>query len=148
MVLGFDDLGQYLTCPEKYLGAVVGPVCNRIGNAEFSVGAAHYKVTANNGKNCLHSNALLVERLWDVARQESNSITLETTMEDGEAGFPGPIKFECTYSLDSSKLVIRLHAHPLSKPVPIAMTTHPFFNLSRGTPMCKARMQIFSSQFV
>lgn len=69
-------------------------------------------------------------------------------MEDGEAGFPGPIKFECMYSLCHSKLVVQLTACPLSKPVPIAMTTHPFFNLSRNTPMSEASMQIFSSQFV
>lgn len=99
MILGFDDVSKYLTCPEKYLGAVVGPVCNRIENARFSIGDAHYQVTANDGNNCLHSNALLVERLWNMVKHESDSVTLQTVMEDGEAGFPGPIKFECTYLL-------------------------------------------------
>lgn len=76
MILGFDDVSQYLTCPEKYLGAVVGPVCNRIENGEFVVGDTHYKVTTNDGKNCLHSNALLVERLWDVTKHDCDSVTL------------------------------------------------------------------------
>ena len=70
------------------------------------MGGARYKVTKNDGMNCLHSNALLVERLWDVSKRDSESITLTTTMKDGEAGFPGPIKFECTYSLNRNKLTV------------------------------------------
>merc|ERR1719188_1271402 len=53
VLLGFDDLASY----EKhvaYIGSAVGRVCSRIGGAAFQLGDETYKLTANNGSNCLH----------------------------------------------------------------------------------------------
>ena len=57
IVLGCETLEQYQS-QDKYLGALVGRVANRIGGASFDLGGEHYSLAANNGPNCLrHAGA-------------------------------------------------------------------------------------------
>lgn len=67
VVLGYDDVAGY----EKghgSLGATVGRVANRIGNASFRLNGKEYKLTANNGTNCLHGGRdPYNKRMWDAA---------------------------------------------------------------------------------
>jgi len=37
-----------------YCGSTVGPVSNRISNAEFTLDGVTYHLDKNNGNNCLH----------------------------------------------------------------------------------------------
>lgn len=43
-----------------YFGAIVGRVANRIGGAKFVLNGVTYKTDANDGKNTLHGNFLLL----------------------------------------------------------------------------------------
>ena len=53
VVLGCDTLADYEK-QDKYFGALVGRVANRIGGASFDLNGVHYPLAANNGPNCLH----------------------------------------------------------------------------------------------
>src|SRR5580693_1205838 len=53
VVLGFDNLGQYLQ-KHPYFGCTVGRVANRIGNARFVIDGKTYTLAANDGVNHLH----------------------------------------------------------------------------------------------
>ena len=53
VVLGFDNLPQYLT-DSPCFGAVVGRVANRIGRGRFTVDGRTYTLAINNGPNTLH----------------------------------------------------------------------------------------------
>ena len=53
IVLGCETLAQY-EAQDKYLGALVGRVANRIGGACFELNGKHHELAANNGPNCLH----------------------------------------------------------------------------------------------
>jgi aldose 1-epimerase len=46
VVLGFDGLEDY-TGDHPYIGAMVGRVCNRIGNARFELDGKIFPLTAN-----------------------------------------------------------------------------------------------------
>ena len=53
VVLGHDDVSGY----EKghgHIGACVGRFANRIAGAAFELNGRDYKLSANNGPNCLH----------------------------------------------------------------------------------------------
>ena len=51
VVLGFDSMEKYLTCP-GFLGAVVGRNCNRIGGAAFTLNGKRVQLQPNDkGKN-------------------------------------------------------------------------------------------------
>src|SRR5690554_1765736 len=54
IVLGYDNLEEYLTSNEKYYGAIIGRYGNRIGDAKFTLGEKTYLLDKNEGKNCLH----------------------------------------------------------------------------------------------
>ncbi|KAF3842591.1 hypothetical protein F7725_024542 [Dissostichus mawsoni] len=53
VVLGFDHLEGYLS-DQRYLGATVGRVANRIARGRFVVEGKEYRLDINNGPNALH----------------------------------------------------------------------------------------------
>ena len=64
VALGFDSLEDYRR-QDKYLGALVGRVANRIGGARFSLGGREYPLAANNGENHLHGGLVGFDRqVW------------------------------------------------------------------------------------
>lgn len=64
VVLGHDDAAGYEN-GHGHLGATVGRVANRIGNARIELNGKEYLLTANNGTNCLHGGRdFYNKRLW------------------------------------------------------------------------------------
>ena len=132
IVVGHDNLQDYVTPPgERYLGACVGPVANRIGNASFEVDGTVYSTPVNdNGKNTLHGGFKGVDNLvWDVVSVNDTSIVLHLVHPDGLEGYPGNIDMTMTYSLDASNCFSVSYLGTTDKPTPVNFTHHPFFCL-------------------
>src|SRR5260370_17383357 len=53
VVLGFDNLGQYVKA-SPYFGATVGRVANRIARGKFTLDGKESTLAVNNGPNSLH----------------------------------------------------------------------------------------------
>ena len=51
--LGYDELESYRTL-DACFGGTIGRCANRIGGARFTIGGREYRVTANEGENCLN----------------------------------------------------------------------------------------------
>ena len=51
--LGYDELESYRHM-DACFGGTIGRCANRIGGAGFSIDGTAYRVTANEGRNCLH----------------------------------------------------------------------------------------------
>lgn len=98
IVLGFDSLSRYLATPH-YIGAVIGRYGNRIGNAQFKIDTATYKLAANNGASNLHGGRKGFDKVvWHATPSSDNrSITLNYLSKDGEEGFPGNLKTTVKY---------------------------------------------------
>ena len=138
VVLGFDHLEGYLG-DHPYFGAMVGRVCNRIGNARFEIDGILYPLTANEGKNQLHGGKQgFDKRIWTavpVTLEDEVCLTLGYQSMDGEEGFPGNLMVEVDYSLnDRNELGIRCRAKT-DKPTHVNLTNHSYFNMNncRGT---------------
>jgi aldose 1-epimerase len=138
VVLGFDHLEGYLG-DHPYFGAMVGRVCNRIGNARFEIDGILYPLTANEGKNQLHGGKRgFDKRIWTavpVTLEDEVCLTLGYQSMDGEEGFPGNLMVEVDYSLnDRNELGIRCRAKT-DKPTHVNLTNHSYFNMNncRGT---------------
>ncbi|ADY53965.1 aldose 1-epimerase [Pseudopedobacter saltans DSM 12145] len=131
IVLGFDKLEDYLSAREKYHGVTVGPYANRIANGKFSLNNNEYTLAQNNGTNCLHGGiAGFHNRYWDVEEFTKNSVTLSTTTEKGEEGFPGELSVKVKYTLgDDNALTIEYFAETAHDTV-INLTNHAYFNLN------------------
>ena len=54
VVLGFDNVQDYLADSNPYFGATVGRVANRISGAQFSIENVTYLLAQNDGNNHLH----------------------------------------------------------------------------------------------
>lgn len=126
--LGYDDLDSYRTL-DACLGGTIGRCANRIGGAGFAIGGTEYRVTANEGANCLHGGAEgFHKKLWDYVCRE-NSVTFIYESPDGEEGFPGNLHVEVSYTLENSTLTIDYRA-VTDRDTVVNLTNHAYFNLA------------------
>ncbi len=127
VVCGYETIDKYLINSGNH-GGIIGRVANRIVNAAITVNGMEYKLTQNNGDHCLHGGTVFNHALWKVKEYSQDSITLTYVSPDGEAGFPGNLFTEVTYSLEDDALIIDYKAMA-DDTTPIALTNHAYFNL-------------------
>ena len=125
--LGYDRLEEYRD-RDACFGGTIGRCANRIGGARFTIDGKEYRVTANEGENCLHGgNEGFHRRLWDFVCTE-DAVTFSYTSPDGEEGFPGTVHTEVTYRLTGGELSIEYRARTDRSTV-VNLTNHAYFNL-------------------
>ena len=132
IVVGRPSLDAYVHCTgERFLGACVGPVANRIAKARFTVGDTEYILPANDhDKNTLHGGFTGVDNLvWDVAEVTGNSLTLTLLHEDGQEGFPGNLSITMKYEVTPDNSFKITYSAVTDKATPVNITNHPFFCL-------------------
>jgi len=102
LALGSDKLQDYEDTM-GYFGAIVGPIANRISNARVRLDRMMYELERNeNGEVHLHSGSDGVHRkVWTVAAQSPDSVTLALTLADGIAGLPGRREIRVTYQVSA-----------------------------------------------
>lgn len=129
VVLGFETLADYVN-QDKYYGALVGRVANRIGKGQFVLDGVEYKVPINNGPNCNHGGLEGFDRkIWQADESEKR-LCLKYVSEAGEEGFPGRLQVHVAYSLiEDNALVIDYRAET-DAPTPVNLTSHAYFNLN------------------
>ncbi len=132
VVLGYDDAALYWTQP-GYLGACVGRNANRIAGAAFTLNGVEYRLSANENGNQLHGGTQGFDhRLWEVAEQTDDSVTLTYEAQDGEEGFPGRLACSVTYRVEEDNaLSITYNALPDADTI-VNFTNHSYFNLNGG----------------
>ncbi len=133
VVLGFDTLEEYYG-DHPYFGAMVGRVCNRVGNSRFELEGKIFHLTANEGDNQLHGGKLGFDKqLWTAyshKEAEQVSLTLAYESADGEEGYPGALLVEVEYTLsEQNELIISCRAKT-DKPTHVNLTNHSYFNLN------------------
>ena len=128
IVLGCDTLAQY-EAQDKYLGALVGRVANRIGGAAFDLNGVYYPLAANSGPNCLHGGVHgFHEAVWE-AREQDGALVLSHTSPDGEEDFPGTLKVRVTYSLTGDGALALDYEAVSDADTLCNLTNHSYFNL-------------------
>lgn len=129
VVLGFDKGEDYME-NGSFLGTVVGPSANRIGNASFALDGAVCLLDANDGKNNLHSHMDkgYHKRLWE-SEVNDDGVTFTLKDSDGSMGFPGNKEISVTYTLDEEN-GLKLHYRGTSdRRTVLNLTNHTYFNL-------------------
>ena len=59
VAVGYGCLQEYLDCPgERFFGAAVGRMANRLGRACFELDGKKYELSANDNGNTLHGGFL------------------------------------------------------------------------------------------
>jgi aldose 1-epimerase len=134
IVLGFDNLGQYVRQNSPYLGAVIGRVANRIAGARFTVDGKAYRLAANNGANTLHGGIRGFDKVvWLASASESAegpSVLFSHTSPDGDEGFPGNLRAKVRYTLTNRDELRIDYEAETDKATPVNLTNHSYFNLA------------------
>ena len=132
IVVGRGSIGEYVNpAGERFLGACVGPVANRICGAKFKIEDSTYTVPANDhGINTLHGGFIGFDMIpWQVKSVTDSSIVFHYLRVDGYEGYPGNLDVIMTYSLNSHDEFTVSYKAITDKATPVNISHHSFFNL-------------------
>lgn len=134
VVLGYDNIDQYVANPDMNYGGLIGRYGNRIANGKFKLDGNEYQLPQNNNGHCLHGGPKGYHAVvWDAKQIDDQTLELTYLSKDGEAGFPGNLNVKVVYILtDNNAIDIRYEA-TTDKPTVVNLTNHSYFNLS-GVP--------------
>ena len=136
VVHGFDTVAGYESDDNQYFGCTVGRVCNRIGNAEFSLDGETYKLAANDGDNTLHGGGpkSFDKVVWDGEINTDDptvaAVTFSYFSPDGEEGFPGNVHASVRFALSPNNSLTMRYSATTDMTTPINLTNHAYFNLA------------------
>ncbi|XP_034041169.1 aldose 1-epimerase isoform X2 [Thalassophryne amazonica] len=128
IVLGYDDVRGYAS-DQRYLGAVVGRVANRIAAGHFELDGKQYQLDINNGPNALHGGLKGFNKAVWLASAVEGGVQLSLTSPDGDQGYPGEVQVSVIYTLQEETLTAEYQAQS-TKTTPINLTNHAYFNLA------------------
>lgn len=131
IVLGYENIDRYVNnTGERFLGAVVGRVANRIGAGKFTLNGVEYTTPQNNNGQTLHGGLKGVDMVvWDVVEVNPESIVLHYLAADGEDGFPGNLDITMTYTLTENDEFRVDYKATTDATTVVNLSHHSFFNL-------------------
>ena len=134
VVLGFQDVKQYVKNP-GYLGALIGPVGNRIAGAAFDFAGKNYSFEANeNGTTLLHSGTFGFHAgAWDtiaVADEKEASLVMTRDFPEEKTGFPGNLEVTVTYTFNEKNELSINYVVESDKETFVSPTNHAYFNIA------------------
>ncbi len=127
VTLGRPDEAAY-RAQNPGFGAVVGRFANRIAGARFALDGREFRLTANEGPNCLHGGQGWARRDWRLAHAAPDCATYALTSPDGEDGFPGAVEARVTYIADGATLRVVFEAET-DAPTVLSPAQHAYWNL-------------------
>jgi aldose 1-epimerase len=139
IVAGFDNASYYsIDRQHNHFGGVPGRYANRIKNSTFTIDGVTSHILPNEnpspaspqGADTLHGGP----NGWDWRNFTVLSYTNDTIVffiddPDGDQGFPGRVQSWITYSVKGNTWDFNMVAIPLTKPTPIMLSSHVYWNL-------------------
>ena len=151
VVLGYDNIQQYVQFPDNNYGALIGRYGNRIANGQFQLDGQSYQLPQNNNGHCLHGGPKGYHAVtWDARQLDGQSVELTYLSPDGEAGFPGNLKVKEIYRLTDDNAIDIQYEATTDKPTIVNLTNHSYFNLSGvpGSTITDHKIQINADTYV
>lgn len=131
VVLGFNNIDDYLKSPDPYFGPCVGRVGNRIAKGKFTLDGVDYTLAVNNGPNHLHGGLKGLHKVvWEFDSVSDNEIVLHYSSPDMEEGYPGNLEIGLVYSISEDNALTMEYSATTDKTTPVNLTNHSYFNLS------------------
>ena len=131
--LGMADVTPYALGACGSMGALIGRVGNRIGNATFDLEGKTYKLFKNNNEANLHGGPVgFGLRMWEAEPAEIDgdpALILHLVSEDGDQGFPGKVEVQVTYAFSKENELLIHYEAVTDQPTLINLTNHAYFNL-------------------
>ena len=155
VVLGFDTHDEYLNNVDIYLGATVGRVAGRIAKGKFLAPDLTIDLIGNENGNHLHGgkDSALDRVFWSGEVGEiggSQNVKFHYLSPSGEAGYPGDLSIQVSYTLTNQDELIVSYRASTSSQTPINLTNHTYWNLydSGATNILNHQLRINSDQVI
>lgn len=147
LVLGLEDPLQYQSNPHC-LGAIVGPVANRISGGAVSISGQSHVLDQNENGNTLHGGRLGCGTLnWTLNEATADRARFSLTLADGHMGFPGPMYLTACYEIEGQTLTLTLSAKT-DQPTICSLAPHPYFNLDGGLTIENHRLSVLADHML
>jgi aldose 1-epimerase len=134
VVLGFDNIDDYITSNSPYMGVVCGRYANRIAKGKFSINGTDYTLAINNGPNALHGGIKGFDKvIWNaeiISHCDEAAVKLSYVSPDGEEGYPGNMQVTVTYILNNQNELLIKYTASTDKTTVVNLTNHSYFNLN------------------
>lgn len=150
VVVGFGSVKEYILSEERYFGATIGRVGNRIAKGKFTLNNKNYSIPNNNNENTLHGGEKgFQEVVWNTQQPNDTTLVLTYLSPNMEEGFPGNLQTKVTYSLTEGNIVKMEYEATTDKPTIVNLTNHAFFNLNgEGSgPILNHTIQIYADKY-
>lgn len=135
VVLGFDNLKQYLAGNPSYLGCTAGRVANRIAKGHFKLAGKNYQLAVNNGPNHLHGGIKGFDKIvWnaEIMPGKEAAVKFTYTSPDGDEGYPGNLAVTVVMTLTNADELRIDYTATTDHATPVNLTNHSYFNLAGG----------------
>ncbi|MBN2659055.1 MAG: galactose mutarotase [Spirochaetales bacterium] len=153
-LLGFGTVGDYEE-QDAFIGATIGRVGNRIGQAAYVLDGREYRLSVNDqGCNHLHGGAVGYDKvIWNLEpleEAEQAGVRCTYLSRDGEENYPGNLKVEVTYWLTVNNELIMDYRAVTDKRTPVNLTNHAYWNLSgkKGETIHNHYLQIEAESYL
>lgn len=145
VLLGFENPGDFEKNP-SYFGALVGRLANRLAGGRFELDGKVYQLECNdsNRPNALHGVECYGRRFWDAEIINDSTLKLSLVSPDGDAGFPGTLKVEVTYTVTALNELVIDYAATTDAATVVNLTNHAYFNLN-GEPSHECKDHVIRS---
>lgn len=147
LTLNSTDLSDYTSGMHHY-GGLMGPVVNRLSNAQAVIDGKTYQFEANYlDRHTLHSGAAGTHfKVWQIDEDTENSCILSVKLPDGEGGFPGNRTVRVQYRITGSTLSMTVTA-TTDAPTLINFANHSYWNIDASETWAGHRLQITADRY-
>lgn len=150
VALAYSEKAQYLVDP-FYLGATVGPICNRIAGAKLNIEGKDFYLPANEGDNCLHSGGQGFDKqYWELESSGDDFVEFKLHYQLSAIGLQGYLLCIARYQVNDGALTVK-YTTQSSHACYVNITNHVYLNLSGAggqAPITDHVFEINASSFV
>ena len=135
IVLGFDNLKQYLGGNPSYLGCTAGRVANRTAKGRFRLDGKKHQLAVNNGPHHLHGGVTGFDKVvWaaEILPGKEAAVAFTYLSPDGEEGYPGNLAVAVVMTLTNRDELRIDYTATTDRATPVNLTNHSYFNLAGG----------------
>ncbi|KAL0280802.1 UNVERIFIED_CONTAM: hypothetical protein PYX00_001989 [Menopon gallinae] len=141
VVLGYDGIEGYISDTSHYMGAIIGRYANRIAKGHFKINDDDFQLSKNHGEHHIHGGFFGFDKVNWKSDLQGKKLVLTYLSQDGEEGYPGELLVSVSYQMTTDNSFFMEMRATTSKPTPINLTNHTYFNLAGHTTGAKGLMQ-------
>ena len=151
IVLGFDNLRQYLAGNPSYLGCTVGRVANRTARGRFQLDGKKYKLAVNNGPHHLHGGVRGFDKVvWsaEIVKGREAALAFTYLSRHGEEGYPGNLDVTVLMTLTNGDELRIDYTATTDRATPLNLTNHSYFNLAGGGNVLGHELKVAAKAYI